>query len=48
MIRFIAGLLLCMGAVDASPETPIIYILAVAGIGLLLMFFGTRKMTMAP
>jgi hypothetical protein len=48
MIRFIVGLLLCMGAVEANPETPIIYILTIAGIGLLLMFFGTRKMTMAP
>jgi hypothetical protein len=47
MIRFIVGLLIVMGAVgtlDIDPEANVLLQMALAGVGLTLMYFGTEKM----
>jgi hypothetical protein len=47
MIRFILGLIVVMGAMgglENDPEAPILVLLAIAGIGLTLMYFGTKKL----
>jgi hypothetical protein len=44
MIRFVLGLILCMTAVD-SDQAPIAVVLAVAAVGLTLMYLGSKKLT---
>lgn len=43
MIRFLIGFLMVFGAVG-NDEAPILQVLALASVGLLLMYFGTEKM----
>lgn len=45
MIRFILGLLLVMGVaggIDNATDMELVYLLGIAGIGFLLMYFGSR------
>ena len=46
MIRFVLGLVIVMGAMGGmdDPENSLLLLLAVAGVGLALMYFGTAKM----
>ena len=47
MIRFIVGLLIVFGAVgtlDIDPEANVLLQMALAGVGLALMYFGSEKM----
>ena len=47
MIRFIVGLVIVFGAVgtlDIDPEANVLLQTALAGVGLVLMYFGTQKM----
>ena len=46
MIRFILGLIITMGAVGGmeDPANPLLLNIAVAAVGLSLMYFGTNKM----
>ena len=46
MIRFLLGLIITMGAVGGldDPATPILPVIALALVGLSLMYFGTAKM----
>ncbi len=47
MIRFIVGLLIVFGAVgtlDIDPEANVLLQMALAGVGLVLMYLGTEKM----
>jgi hypothetical protein len=47
MIRFILGLVIVMGAVgtlDIDPEANVLLQMALAGLGLTLMYLGTEKM----
>jgi hypothetical protein len=47
MIRFIVGLFVVFGAVggmDVATEDELLPLLGIAGIGLLLMYFGSEKL----
>ena len=47
MIRFVIGLLIVFGAVgtlDVDPEANVLLQTALAGVGLALMYFGTKNM----
>jgi hypothetical protein len=46
MIRFIIGLIITMGAVGGmeDPATPLLPVIALATLGLALMYFGTNNM----
>jgi len=47
MIRFIVGLVIVMGAVgtlDIDPEANVLLRMALAGLAIALMYFGTEKM----
>jgi hypothetical protein len=47
MIRFVLGLIIVLGAVgtlDIDPEANVLLQMALAGVGLTLMYFGTNKM----
>jgi hypothetical protein len=47
MIRFIVGLVIVMGAVgtlDIDPEANVLLQIALAGVGLVLMYLGSEKM----
>ena len=46
MIRFIAGLIIVMGAVGGmdAPENSLLLLVGIAAVGLALMYFGSEKM----
>jgi hypothetical protein len=47
MIRFIVGLLIvfgAMGTLDIDPEANVLLQTALAGVGLALMYYGTKNM----
>ena len=44
MIRFITGLIIAMGAVDAPHDVPLTVIIAQATVGLIIAGFGARKL----
>jgi hypothetical protein len=46
MIRFIVGLIVVLGAVGGmdEPENSLLVLMAIAGVGLGLMYFGSEKM----
>ena len=46
MIRFLLGLLIVFGAVGGmeNPEAPLLPLIALAAIGLFLMYFGSNKL----
>jgi|APGre2960657404_1045060.scaffolds.fasta_scaffold129677_2 hypothetical protein len=44
MIRFCLGLILAMGAAEAPHDAPITLIIIQATIGLIIAFFGARKL----
>jgi hypothetical protein len=43
-IRFFVGLVICMGAVEANPETSIAVIIGVALVGLAIMASGAKAL----
>jgi hypothetical protein len=45
MIRFVTGLIIAMGAVDAPIDAPLTLIIAQAIVGLIIAGFGARKLT---
>ena len=44
MIRFITGVIIIMGAVEAPHDAPLTLIIAQAVIGLIIAGFGARKL----
>ena len=46
MIRFIVGLIIVMGAMGGmdDPENSLLLLMGIAGAGLALMYFGTKRM----
>ena len=44
MIRFLLGLVIAMGAVEAPHDAPLTLIIIQAGIGLIIAAFGARKL----
>ena len=46
MIRFIVGLIAVMGAMGGmdDPENSLTLLVGIAGVGLVLMYFGSEKM----
>lgn len=48
MIRFMIGLILCMAAVGDNPEASLLASVGLAGVGLTLMYFGTKKYASSP
>jgi len=46
MIRFIVGLIVVMGAMGGmdDPENSLTLLVGIAGVGLVLMYFGSEKM----